>query len=214
MSQILTKQTTSSVSPSDRKSGPKSELTRKRILDAAAFVLGRKGFNESKLADIAKFAGMKAGSLYYHFSSREELVAEVMSIGVNNTFQTVMQRLEKLPKEASHIDQLRVAMETHLLCLIEKSDYARAVTKLSGQVPKYIQAQHTANEQIYGKVWKKLLRDAEASGELRSDLNLGAIRMLILGAMSWSIEWYKPENGPAEDVARDFSEMILHGLAK
>lgn len=199
-------------SPSTRATGSKSEQTRQRILDAAAFVFSRKGFSRTRLSDIAKVANMKTGSLYYHFSSREELTAEVMSLGVNYTFSTVLNRLENLPSETDNITRLRTAIETHLLCLIERSDYARANTKLSGQVPRSVQVRYDASEAEYGQIWRKLLRDAVADGSLRDDVNMSAIRMFILGAMSWSVEWFKPENGPAASVARDFSEMVLNGL--
>ena len=195
-----------------RAPGTKSEQTRQRILHAAAFVFSRKGFSRTRLSDIAKVANMKAGSLYYHFSSREELTAEVMSLGVNYTFRTVQNRIENLPPQTDSITRLRTAIETHLLCLIERSDYARANTKLSGQVPRNIQVRYDASEAEYGQIWRKLLRDAVADGSLREDVNMSAIRMFILGAMSWSVEWFKPENGPAASVARDFSEMVLNGL--
>lgn len=195
-----------------RAPGSKSEQTRQRILDAAAFVFSRKGFSRTRLSDIAKVANMKAGSLYYHFSSREELTAEVMSLGVNYTFRTVLDRLENLPPQTDSITRLRIAIETHLLCLIERSDYARANTKLSGQVPRNIQVRYDASEAEYGQIWRKLLREAVADGSLRDDVNMSAIRMFILGAMSWSVEWFKPENGPAASVARDFSEMVIDGL--
>lgn len=196
----------------DRATGGKSSATRQRILDAAAFVLSRKGFSGTRLSDIAKVAGMQTGSLYYHFSSGEELVLEVMTTGVNHTYNTVRERLDHLPAGTSMLERLRVAIEAHLLCLIENSTYARAVSKLSGQVPKQVQMAHMANEQAYGRFWKKLLRDARDAGEIRGDLNLSSVRMLMLGAMAWSVEWYKPENGPAADIARDFCEMVLFGL--
>ncbi|MDF1778454.1 MAG: TetR/AcrR family transcriptional regulator [Rhizobiaceae bacterium] len=192
--------------------GNKSAKTRERILDAAAFVFSRKGFSRTRLSDIAKVAEIKTGSIYYHFSSREELTAEVMARGVSYTYRTVMARLDELPEGTDNLTRLKTAIDVHLRCLIERSEYARANTKLNGQVPKHIQALHSSNEAKYGEVWRKLLRDAAANGQLRQDLNLSAIRMFILGAMSWSVEWYKPENGPAASVAHDFTEMILNGL--
>ncbi len=210
------KPSTKALDPSadDRHASPvtKSEQTRRRILDAAALVFSRRGFSGARLSDVAKVANMKAGSLYYHFASREELVAEVMTRGVSYTYRTVARKLEELPADTEPDERLRVAIETHLLCLIERSDYARAVSKLAGQVPNHVQALHAANEAEYGKIWRKLLRDGQASGAFRADLNMSSIRMLILGAMSWAIEWYKPENGPAEAVARDFTEMVISGL--
>jgi AcrR family transcriptional regulator len=192
--------------------GNKSAQTRKRILDTAALVFSRKGFSRTRLADIAKVAEIKTGSIYYHFASREELTSEVMARGVNQIFKTVMASLDKLPEDTDSLTRLTTAIKVHLRCLIERGDYARANTKLNGQVPKHIQALHSSNEAKYGEVWRKLLRDAAANGQLRQDLNLSAIRMFILGAMSWSVEWYKPENGPAASVAHDFSEMVLNGL--
>ncbi|MSW20533.1 MAG: TetR family transcriptional regulator [Actinobacteria bacterium] len=53
----------------------KSERTRTRILDAAAAVFSEQGYG-ARLSDIARHAGIQTGSLYYHFSSREELVDE------------------------------------------------------------------------------------------------------------------------------------------
>lgn len=190
----------------------KSEATRERILDAAALVFARKGFAGTRLSDIARVAELQTGSLYYHFDSREALVAEVMSLGVNHVFQTVQRAIDMLSPGATPLERLRVALEAHLQCLLERSHYARAVSKLAGQVPRSIQAQHIANEEAYGKLWKRLLRDVQESGDIRVDLNLSAVRMLMLGAMAWAVEWYKPENGPASPLARDFSEMVLKGL--
>ncbi|MEQ8344436.1 MAG: TetR/AcrR family transcriptional regulator [Sneathiellaceae bacterium] len=191
----------------------KSDKTRRRILDAAALVLRHKGFAGTRLVDIAKVADMQAGSLYYYFGSREELVAEVMRTGVCSAFDAVTRRLAEMPAEASHVDRLCAAMETHLLFLVEQSDYASATIKLIGQVPKDMQQQQIATERTYGKLWKQLLRDARDAGEIRADLNLSAIRMMIMGALNWSVEWHRPENGPAEHIARDFIAMVMHGLA-
>ncbi len=190
----------------------KSERTRRRILDAAALVLRRKGFAGARLSDIARVAGMQAGSLYYHFSSREELVAEVMRTGVAEVQARMQAGLAALPADASHRDRLATAIALHLTAVLEQSDYASATIKLFGQVPKDIQKQQLANERAYGKQWRQLLRDARDAGEIRGDLNLSAMRMMIVGALNWAVEWYHPEDGPAEDIARDFVEMVLHGL--
>lgn len=191
----------------------KSERTRRRILDAAALVLRHKGYAGTRLADIAKVAGMQTGSLYYHFASREELVAAVMRTGVTAVVEQVGRRLDALPAQADGLERLKVAMETHLLCLVEQSDYASATIKLIGQVPKEIQTQQILNERAYGRLWKQLLRAARDEGAIRADLNLSAIRMLILGALNWAVEWYRPENGPADRIAGDFIEMVVNGLA-
>ena len=60
------------------KSESKSARTRRRILDAGASAFRRDGYAAVKLKDIATLAGLQAGSLYYHFRSKEEIVEEVL----------------------------------------------------------------------------------------------------------------------------------------
>lgn len=190
----------------------KSDMTRQRVLDAAAGIFARRGFSGTKLSDIARAAGLKTGSLYYHFESREALVAEVMSLGVRQVAETVEAAMTALGPEARPIDRLRTAVERHLLCLLEHSDYARANTKLASEVPAHLRSLHARNEENYGRLWKQLLSEAAASGEIRSDINLSAARMLILGAMAWAPEWFRTEVGPAAELVRSFSEMTFAGL--
>ena len=56
----------------------KGERTRSRILNAAASVLAREGYAAATLTEIAAVAKMQAGSLYYHFDSKDAIVEEVL----------------------------------------------------------------------------------------------------------------------------------------
>ena len=60
----------------------KSEETRERLLDAAAKVFRDKGYAGARLADIAERAGMHTPGVYYYFPSKEDLVEEVLRVGV------------------------------------------------------------------------------------------------------------------------------------
>ena len=60
----------------------KSLEKRQRILDAAARALAEDGYAEAKLSDIAREAGTHAGSLYYYFPSRTDLMKEVLLTAV------------------------------------------------------------------------------------------------------------------------------------
>src|SRR2546423_622671 len=60
----------------------KSEETRERLLDAAAKVFRDKGYAGARLSDIAELAEMHTPGVYYYFPSKEELVEEVLRVGV------------------------------------------------------------------------------------------------------------------------------------
>jgi TetR/AcrR family transcriptional regulator, cholesterol catabolism regulator len=49
----------------------RSDVSRQQILDVAAKPFRAHGYTETSLRDIGKQAGVKAGSLYYHFTSKD-----------------------------------------------------------------------------------------------------------------------------------------------
>ena len=55
---------------------------RQRIMDAAAELFLRQGYPETSLRHIAGAAGMKAGSLYYHFDSKDDLLTSILRQGI------------------------------------------------------------------------------------------------------------------------------------
>ena len=60
---------------------PKSERSRDLILHSAAQLFRRQGFSATTLRQIAARAKIKAGSIYYHFDSKEQILDEVLDVG-------------------------------------------------------------------------------------------------------------------------------------
>ena len=60
----------------------KSERTREAILAAAARLFRYQGYHATTMRDIAQKSGVEAGSIYYHFQSKDEILSEVLDIGV------------------------------------------------------------------------------------------------------------------------------------
>ncbi len=192
----------------------KSDVTRQRILDAAAKVFRDKGYAGARLTDIAAAAGMQAGSLYYHFASREDLVEEVLRAGVAQAADFVRQSVDALPDGASAGDRLRVAITGHLLTVLDIGDYTSANIRIFGQVPEEIRERHLVDQRVFGAYLGRLLEEAQAAGDIRADVDLSVIRMLIFGALNWTAEWYQPGGRvSAEEVAAEFLAMVFEGLA-
>jgi AcrR family transcriptional regulator len=192
----------------------KAERTRQRILDAAAKVFRDQGYANARLSDIAELAGMQAGSLYYHFDGREELVAEILRLGIETSWQHVRDALELLPEDASPLDRVAAAIRAHTLSVLKISDYASAQARIVGQVPAEVLKGHLADQRRYGNYWNTLIQSAVDAGELRPDIDLFVARMLVLGALNWTAEWYRPSRArPAEAIAEEAVALFLRGLA-
>jgi AcrR family transcriptional regulator len=191
------------VASKDRDTGKRarrSDASRQQILDVTAKLFRARGYTETSLRDIGEQVGMKAGSLYYHFSSKEELAAEVLRIGVRRVHDAVVLAMTKLGADADVKSRLRVAMEAHLAALLDKSDYTSAHIHCFPYVPEGLRRKLSKERRGYEEVWRKLLDDAAAAGALAPGVDRAAARLAILGALNWSLEWYNPEQGLPLDL--------------
>ncbi len=191
----------------------KSERTRRRILDAAARCFRRRGFASVTLKDIAGLADLQAGSLYYHFTSKEEIVDAVLAAGVDNAFTATRRAVEALGRGADPLARLRAAIAAHLRVILTESDYASANLRILGQLPEPIRGRHLRRQREYGAFWRALFRDAADAGAVRGDLDLSVVRMLTLGALNWSVEWYRDGRLSPAEIAANASTLVLDGIA-
>jgi len=182
--------------------------TRERILDAAASVLSRKGYAGARLSDIAELADLRTPAVYYYFDSREALIHEVMAEGQSRVLQHVVAALEDLGEEVDSLAQLDRAVEAHLEVELQLSDFATAVTRNAGQLPQELRESFRADSHRYFALWDGILADLAVDGLLEPELTPRVARMLVLGALNWTAEWWDPDHGELDDVVRTARLMV------
>ena len=192
--------------------GPKSERTRQRILDAAARTFLDKGYAGTTLNDIAVASLLRAGSIYYHFDSKESLLEEVLDVGIVRVAAAVERAVGALPPDASPTERIRTGIEAHLRSLLYHGDYTSASFRIFGQAPRDVRSRVLSRRRAYADYWRRLLREARAVGEIAAERDLGLARMFLFGALNWSVEWYDPEKGALDDFVREAAETFLHGV--
>ena len=74
--------------------GKRRDNRRGRILDAAAVEFARSGYSATSVRDIAAAAGILPGSMYYHFASKEDLLAAVHETGIRRIKERVLAAIE------------------------------------------------------------------------------------------------------------------------
>jgi len=190
----------------------KSEVTKRRILDAAARMFRQKGYAATTLTDIATLVGIRAAGIYYHFESKDELFAAVLDMGIDLIFEAVRTAVEGLPKGATHKDKITVALETHLVTLLQHGDYTAANIINFALAPKPIRARNRERREIYGDYWKKLMIDAQEAGEIRKDVDLSLFRLYLIGALNWSEEWYRPDGKSISEMAAQCATFFFEGV--
>lgn len=196
----------------ENETASKSARTRGRLLDAAAKVLSRKGFAGTRLSDIADEAQVQAPAIYYYYPSREDLIEEVMYVGAAAMRTHLAEALAALPPGATPAARIATAVEAHLRHELEISDYSTAIIRNANQLPEPVSRRALAEVGAYNDVWRGLVADLEAAGQLRDDVDPAVARMMVLGALNWAAEWWDPQRGSIDEVVATAQSMVLHSL--
>jgi AcrR family transcriptional regulator len=200
-------------SPLDAESSAsKSERTRKRLLDATAAVLASRGFAGSRLSDIAEQADVQTPAIYYYYSGREDLIEEVMRVGASTIRGHLEQTLANLPPATPPSARIAAAVEAHLRIELEISDYAKAIIRNANQLPEHLSRHALAEVTEYNEIWRGLITELAEAGQLREGIDPSVGRMIVLGALNWTAEWWRPDRGPLDELIATTQSMVLHAL--
>jgi AcrR family transcriptional regulator len=193
----------------------KSLEKRQRILDAAAKILARHGYAEATLAAIADDVGTHAGSIYYYFPSREDLVKEVLLTSLKRMRNTVQPSPDE-DNTVSPLTRLKTTLRNILILYTSAQGdfFSRAYTRTFNQVPETMRQELADWRRVVRGLWRQRLREAQEAGELRDSMDIELASLLLVGATNWVPMWYNP-NGPhtPDEIADTFIDMLLNGLA-
>jgi len=187
-------------------------LSRQVILETAARLFRQEGYAATSLRAIAQACDMKAGSLYYHFESKDQIVSEVLSIGVQRVFDAVKTAVDALPQDAQLDVTLQCAIEAHLGALLHAHDFTSANIRIFGQVPDKVRASHKSLRKAYEQYWLSLLMVLQKRGEISTHVDLQRTVFFLFGAMNWTTEWYDQKKSGIAALAADLTGMVSHGL--
>ena len=189
-----------------------AEVGRTGILDAAALLLGRQGYGAVSLRMIAEAAGIKAGSIYYHFASKDDIITEILDAGIQAVHDEVRDRVAALSADAPARDVFRAVLRGHLCALLEHGAYTSANVRIFGQVPPVVRDANLPVRRAYEAFLDNLLSELKVRDAIRSDVNLPRFRLLLIGALNATLEWFDPQKGSAEDLADDYAGTFLNGI--
>lgn len=192
----------------------KSDATRQRILDAAALVLSRQGFAGTKLSDIAAEAKLKVATLYYYYESREALVEAVMVTGSEHVRRHTLAALAALPDSCTPLERLCAAVESHLRFVLEISNYTQAVIRNAGQVPDHVRESLSHEMNQYGRLWQALVDAAAEDTPFRTRAQRKTLRLLIIGGLNWTVEWWTAGQASIDEVVRTAVMMTQASLRR
>lgn len=180
---------------------------RDRILDEAAALFIRHGYNATSLRDIADAVGMKAGSLYYHFASKEDLLAEILHRGME-VMETAFDDAEASSSGLDGRSRIGAHVRAHLSALFEYGPYTANHVTAFHTAPDTVRRQVVPMRDTYEARWTDLLGVIE----LRPGIDAGFARLILFGAMNASVEWFDSGRGNLDAFAEALTSQFWDGV--
>jgi AcrR family transcriptional regulator len=199
-----------------RKTGPGRDEGNRRaeLLRSAARLFRRKGFDATSTRDIAAAVGMRSGSPFYHFKSKGELLHAVMEEGMRSAIARQQQALERAGRPNDEpVALLRTLVRNHFDVLLGPgSDFIPVMLYESRALTARQRAALVELQGEYEAPWLPVLAALHRRGELKGDVKLA--RLLIFGALNWSVQWYDRRRGANLDQLTDAAlALFLAGAA-
>ncbi len=138
--------------------------TRERLLRAARELIEEGGYGPASVVAIAERAGVAAGTLYRHFSSKEELFVEVFRSVCDREVAAMLAAAEAMPDGASHVDRLVTVLSTFARRALRRPRLAWAL--IAEPVDPLVDAERLAYRARYSELTAQALRAGIAAGEL------------------------------------------------
>ena len=185
---------------------------RSRILDVAAELFLRQGFDGTSQRDIATAAGMKAASLYYHFGSKNELLEAILGQGMDVMVRAFGEAAAATARTPGH-PQLAAHVRAHLAALYENGPYTAAHVTTFRTAPDDVRRAIVPQRDAYEAMWTELLERMIGQGFVVASTPVGLTRLTLFGAMNTSIEWFDPQRGNLDELATVITNQLWHGIA-
>jgi AcrR family transcriptional regulator len=178
---------------------------RQALLKAAARLFRRKGFDATTTRDIAAAVGMHAGSPFYHFKSKGVLLHAVMEEGMRAALARQAQALQPATDAAS---TLRRLVRSHFDTLHGPGrDFVPVMLYEWRSLNARQRSAIALLQREYEDAWVPVLEALASQGRLAADVALS--RLLIFGALNWSVQWFNPKKRASLDDVSDAAMKLF-----
>lgn len=181
------------------------------VYAAAAKLFATKGYHATRVQDIADELGILKGSLYYYFSSKEDLLVKITEGRIEKLLEAIQAIADTgyPPRQ-----KIALAIDEHLRFFQEHVHiYTIFVREQLADINKRTANNARKMNRVYQQLWKEMLEEGIAAGEFRADIDTELIMRAILGLCNYTWTWYDPTGRvQIRELARIFTDLILSGI--
>jgi TetR/AcrR family fatty acid metabolism transcriptional regulator len=186
---------------------------RDSILRAATQVFARRGYFQSQVADIARAAGVAAGTVYLYFRSKDDLLVSIFERTMKETLAEGRAAIAGVDDPA---DRLRRIARLHLDRMGRDRDLAVVFQVELRQSTKFMERFSSTYLRDYLGIIRDTIADGQARGRFRAGVKPTVAAKALFGALDeMATNWILTRRkyslaGQADEVV----DLFLHGVAR
>ena len=196
------------VTPSSSRGRP--GYSRDDVIDAAVREFNQRGYEATSMGHVASVLGISKSALYHHISSKEEIL-ELAVNRAQDALDGVVDRAEASADSPGEKVRALISGSIEVLCADQES--VTLLLRLRGNSELELRALQRRRELTRRVI--PLIDAAQASGEIRTDLDTGVLTRLMFGTVNSVIEWYEVGGRLSpEEIARHAVVLLFSGAAQ
>ncbi|HEY7187218.1 MAG TPA: TetR/AcrR family transcriptional regulator [Vicinamibacterales bacterium] len=181
---------------------------RAEICRTAARIFRQRGFDATSVSDIARALKMTKAGLYHYFTSKEELLLEIMMFGLDQVRDEVIIPARAIRDPEQRLRQIVIRharITTRAEGAVSQLDELRALPPVAQKKVRELQRK-------YFDLVRDTLRELKAEGRLR-DVDVTVAAFSTIGMILWMPRWFR-QGGRLdnEQAAEEIANMTLAGV--
>lgn len=189
----------------------KTNVVPQAILDAAANIFIKRGYEGTTMQDIAQELGISRSALYYYYKNKEEILVSLTE-GLTIAAQKLASQVVEKGKEPD--EALRELVQQHAKLILTRPVQFRVVDQAEGSLPDgQRQIAESARRTLLQRFTEVIQRGIE-QGRFRL-VNARVAAFAIIGMCNWTAWWFNAEGkNSAEEIAEMLADFSLHALER
>lgn len=192
---------------------PATPDKREAILRAATKVFARNGYFNSKVAHIAREAGVADGTVYLYFKSKEEILHSIFDKSMEEVIAEGRAQLAQIDDPS---DKLRKIARLHLERLGDDRDLAVVFQVELRGTTKFMEEFSAGGFAEYLQLIRATVEEGQRKGVFRAELNAKVVAKVFFGALdematNWILSRRRYKLAPMADQVLD---ILLNGVSR
>jgi len=185
---------------------------RRQAIKSAAAVFAEKGFHGSSTRDIAEHLGIKQGSLYYYFKSKDEALGEVCLFGIED----YVHRMHDIANSDQSFEaKLTATVTSHLSSYREKNEALKVYNDERLYLPEERRRTLKKLGSQYRQELEGIFEQGKKNAVLRPSLDCHFAAQAVIGLCNgWGDIIVHDPDLDMFDVIQKFTDLLLHGFAE